>query len=328
MRILVRGAGVAGLTLAHELARRGIAVTVFDKRRQIAGNASWFAGGMLAPWCESESAPAKVLSLGTSAADCWEKALPGSVSRKGTLVIAPARDTSELDRFSDRTSGHERVAENTIAELEPDIEGRFRSGLFFRKEAHIDPRLVLESLAANLASMGAEMLFGEESPPTGIYDFECDCTGIAAKRPGLRAVRGEMVILRTPEISLSRPVRLLHPRIPVYVVPRANHQFMVGATMIESDFDGRITARSLMELLNAAYALHPAFGEAEIMETGTGMRPAYADNLPRVERNGKNLSINGFYRHGFLLAPAMAMIAADMILGPNNPLELADATQN
>ncbi|TGS57705.1 FAD-dependent oxidoreductase, partial [Mesorhizobium sp. M1D.F.Ca.ET.183.01.1.1] len=142
-----------------------------------------------------------------------------------------------------------------------------------------------------------------------------DCTGIAEPRPELRGVRGEMLMLRTGEISLARPVRLLHPRIPVYVVPREQNLFMVGATMIECDADGPVTVRSTMELLGAAYALHPAFGEAELVETGVGVRPAFADNLPRVERDGGHIRINGLYRHGFLLAPAMARQAADLILG-------------
>ncbi len=87
-----------------------------------------------------------------------------------------------------------------------------------------------------------------------------DCTGRAAIAPGsqLRGVRGEMLYLKTTEVALSRPVRLLHPRIPLYVVPRSDGRFMVGATMIESEHGGPISARSLMELLNAAYTLHPA----------------------------------------------------------------------
>jgi len=136
-------------------------------------------------------------------------------------------------------------------------------------------------------------------------------------------VRGEMLIVRTAEISLARPVRLLHPRIPIYVVPRSENLFMVGATMIESDATGPITVRSTMELLSAAYALHPAFGEAELVETGVGVRPAFADNLPRVERDGRRIRINGLYRHGFLLAPAMAGRAADIILGNRAAKEFA-----
>ena len=312
MNVLIRGAGVAGLTLAHELATRGADATVVEKRSEIAGNASWQAGGMLAPWCERESAEEAVLTLGRGAADWWDAALPGHVSRNGTLVLAPARDIGELDRFGGRASGFSQLGANEIAALEPALAGRFGRGLFFGEEAHLDPRKALLALRDKLIGMGARLEFARR---TADADIEVDCTGIADTRAALRGVRGEMLLLRTGEISLTRPVRLLHPRIPAYVVPRGENLFMVGATMIECDAAGPITARSTMELLSAAYALHPAFGEAELVETGAGVRPAFADNLPRVERDGKHLRINGLYRHGFLLAPAMARQAADMILG-------------
>src|SRR5262249_45836536 len=99
-----------------------------------------------------------------------------------------------------------------------------------------------------------------------------------------------------------------------YVVPRGDGVFMVGATMIESDQPARISARSMLELLSAAYALHPAFGEAEIIEIGTGVRPAFPDNLPRIGRHAGRLFVNGLYRHGFLLAPALARRAAQVVL--------------
>ncbi|MDG4886799.1 glycine oxidase ThiO [Mesorhizobium sp. WSM4887] len=313
MKVLIRGAGVAGLTLAHELATRGADVTVVEKRLEIAGNASWHAGGMLAPWCERESAEETVLTLGRDAADWWDAALPGHVSRQGTLVLASARDAGELDRFGRRTSGFRQLDASQIAALEPALDGRFGRGLFFAEEAHLDPRKALLSLRDKLRGMGARVEFGRSSAPAS-QDIEVDCTGSGDRRPEMRGVRGEMLMLRTGEISLARPVRLLHPRISVYVVPRAENLFMVGATMIECDAKGPITARSTMELLGAAYALHPAFGEAELVETGVGVRPAFTDNLPRVERDGGNIRINGLYRHGFLLAPAMARRAADLIL--------------
>ena len=102
--------------------------------------------------------------------------------------------------------------------------------------------------------------------------------------------------------------------MPVYVVPRGPGQFMVGATMIESDEGTRISARSMLELLSAAYALHPAFGEAQIVEIGTGVRAAFPDNLPRIRRVGEALYVNGLYRHGFLLAPALARRVAHVLL--------------
>ena len=102
-----------------------------------------------------------------------------------------------------------------------------------------------------------------------------------------------------------------------YIVPRGDGLFMIGATMIESSDQSRISARSMVELLNAAYALHPSFGEAEIIETGTDVRPAFPDNLPRIRRTGKILRLNGLYRHGYLGSSGWLVI---VLLGLNTDL--------
>ena len=116
-----------------------------------------------------------------------------------------------------------------------------------------------------------------------------------------------MILVKTSEVELSRPVRLIHPRWPLYVIPRENHVFMLGATSIETeDEDWCISVRSALELLGAAYAVHPAFAEARIIEFGSGLRPAFPDNLPRISVRGRRISVNGLYRHGFLMAPALA----------------------
>ncbi|MFI0846514.1 glycine oxidase ThiO [Mesorhizobium sp. IMUNJ 23232] len=326
MKVLVKGAGVAGLTAAFELATLGATVTVAETRACVGGNASWFAGGMLAPWCELESAEQPVLDLGRDAADWWDVATPGQVTRAGTLLVAAPRDAGELDRFASRTSGHRHVDEDEIAHLEPDLGGRFRRGLFFPGEAHLDPRQAMAALHEKLTAMGVEFRFGAGAGQAPGFDRRIDCTGMAAGDDRLRGVRGEMLVLRAPDVSLSRPVRLLHPRFPLYIVPRADHHFMLGATMIESQSGGPITVRSMMELLSAACALHPAFGEAGIIETGVGVRPAFPDNLPRVEASGDTIAINGLYRHGFLLAPATARRAAEMAFGYDEPLESTHET--
>lgn len=316
MKVLVRGAGVAGLTTALELARCDVSVTVVDIRPSLEGSASWFAGGMLAPWCERESAEQAVFDLGQSAADWWDAALPAHVVRNGTLVVAPPRDTGELTRFANRTGGETWLDEEGIARLEPALAGRFRKGLFFSGEAHLDPRKALSAIQQKLAERGVCFRFAASGDlPADGFDRVVDCTGAAAigKVRDLRGVRGEMLYLKTAEIALSRPVRLLHPRYPLYVVPRGDDRFMVGATMIETEDGGPVTSRSLMELLNAAYALHPAFAEARVVETGAGIRPAWPDNFPRVTADLAAIRVNGLYRHGFLLAPAMAAEVASTL---------------
>jgi glycine oxidase len=311
MRVTVVGAGVVGLTTAVTLAERAAQVTLAERSRELGGNASWLAGGMLAPFCEGESAPRTVVELGQGAIDWWDARVPGVV-RAGTLVVAPPRDAGEIDRFSARTRAHAPVDEARIAELEPDLAGRFRKGLFFADEGHLDPRVALSALAERLRAKGGEIRFGADGDALGDADVLVDCRGWAAREalPQLRGVRGEMMRIRSREVTLARAVRFLHPRIPLYIVPRANNEFMIGATMIESAEKSAVSVRSAIELLSAAYALHPAFGEAEILEMSAGIRPAFPDNEPRVEERGGRIFVNGFYRHGFLLTPAFAARAA------------------
>jgi glycine oxidase len=111
--------------------------------------------------------------------------------------------------------------------------------------------------------------------------------------------------------------------MPLYIVPRGEGIYMLGATMIESEDSSRITARSMLELLSAAYALNPAFGEAEVLEIGVDLRPAFPDNLPRIRRLGRTIYANGLYRHGYLLAPALAQGVADLAL-ENKHSEMVD----
>lgn len=314
----VLGAGVAGLSVASELAARGAAVTVIDRGGGPGPHAcSWWAGGMLAPDCEGETAEEPVVRLGREAADWWERHA-GGVARRGTLVVALARDRGEIDRFARRTGNHQALDADGIAALEPDLAGRFSRALHFPGEAHLDPRATLSALRERLESCGVALREGDAAPGGGTV---FDCRGLAARDalPDLRGVKGEMLVLRCPDVVLTRTVRLLHPRIPLYIIPRGDGVYMLGATMIETSERGRITARSLLELLTAAYALHPAFAEAEVLEIGVDARPAFPDNLPRIRRRGDTIHVNGLFRHGFLLAPAMARMAADLALGGPRP---------
>ena len=321
MDVTVIGAGVAGLATAMELHERGARVRVVDRGPELGGSScSWFAGGMLAPWCEGESAEPAVTELGQYALEWWPRHY-AETQMQGTLVVAPPRDAADLSRWAGRTGGHEWIDGERIAALEPDLAGRFRKALFYPREGHLDPRRALAGLRDRLSEAGIAIEYGTALTPEAVTEgMVADCRGYAAapQVPGLRGVKGEMVILRAPDISFSRPIRLLHPRIPLYVVPRGDHVFMVGATSIESDDRRRVSARSLMELLGAAYTLHPAFGEAEVLEIGTDVRPAFPDNLPAIRAEGRMVRVNGLYRHGFLLSPALARQAADALLGSNH----------
>lgn len=308
--VIVIGAGIAGSWQALLFARAGYSVTLLDRDDATMTQAtSHWAGGMLAPWCEQENSEPIITHLGTRSLDLWRTELPDTPFNV-TIVVAHQRDRPDLERFARLTAEHERLDADSITRLEPSLDHRFRDGLFFAGEGHVEPRAVLPQLHESFIEAGGTIRFQTECDPNELNknsDIVIDCRGLGArdKFPDLRGVKGEMIVVETPEVRLSRPVRLIHPRWPLYIIPRDDHQFMMGATSIESGDDG-VSVRSVLELLTAAYSVHPAFAEARIVEIGAGLRPAFPDNLPRIVIDKTVISINGLYRHGFLLAPALA----------------------
>jgi glycine oxidase len=316
LSIIVAGAGIAGLWQAVTLARRGHRVRLLERSSQpFASTASAFAGAMLAPYCETEAAAPVVLDLGLRAIELWRNTYPDTVIQ-GTLVVAGARDRAEVDRFARLTHGHRPVDAAALTALEPDLAGRFGHGLFYPREGHVAPLEAMRFLLEDARRTGVEAQFGSgfSAADAGAATvIDCRGLGAHAELSNLRGVRGERLIVKTREIALHRPVRFLHPRHSIYVVPWQDGLHMIGATVIESDDAGPITVRSALELLGMAYALHPAFGEAEIIEAGAGVRPALPDNIPKVIVRGRTLHVNGMFRHGFLLAPTLAELVADYL---------------
>jgi glycine oxidase len=319
LSIAVIGAGITGLWQAFTLARAGHRVTLIEQSPETApfGHAaSWCAGGMLAPFCEEEAAPPLVRELGLIGITLWRE-LGAIVINQGSLVVASARDLGELKRYQRMTRGSELVDQAAIRDLEPDLADRFASGLYFPAEAHVPARAGLAALLIAARQAGAKTRFGRPwtRDEASDCDWTIDCRGIAASDhlTDLRGVRGEMAVVRTPDISLSRPVRLLHPRFPLYVVPWGDDQFMLGASVVERSDAGPVTLRSTLDLLGSAYTLSPTFAEAEIVELAAGVRPAFTDNVPRIVAQGRMLSVNGMYRHGFLTAPVFAEAVARYI---------------
>lgn len=328
MRVAVIGAGVAGLACAVELAERGASVQLLERSPEPARDGcSWFAGGMLAPWCERENAEELIATLGAEGIAWWRERAASTVCN-GTLVVAHSRDMLELTRFARRTTHWQWLEGAGLQQIEPELAGRFERALFFAEEAHLDPRAAVGALAEQLRARGVSLRFGVDAHGALIEaDVTLDCRGLAARDvlTDLRGVKGEMLLVHSSEIHLSRPVRILHPRIPMYIVPRGPGLYMIGATSIESEDAQRITARSVIELLNGACMVHPAFGEAHIVELGTQVRPAFADNLPQLRWQDGILYVNGLYRHGFLLAPALARMAAEVVLNDRCYPEVMDA---
>ncbi|KJC52838.1 glycine oxidase [Bradyrhizobium sp. LTSP885] len=312
--VSIIGAGVAGAWQALLFAQAGHAVTLHERSDAAMTDAtSHWAGGMLAPWCEAEASEPVISRLGIRSLALWREHFP-QTPFNGSLVVAHPRDRADFERFARLTTGHRRLDAEGVSDLEPSLEGRFRDALFYPDEGHVEPRRVLPQLHAAIAKAGGTVTFNSDVAADDLDGLVIDCRGLAARdrAPSLRGVKGEMIVIETAEVELSRPVRLIHPRWPLYVIPRGDGRFMLGATSIEAE-DRGVSVRSALELLGAAYAVHPAFAEARIVEFGSGLRPAFPDNLPKIAIDKDQISINGLYRHGFLLAPALAELTLSFV---------------
>jgi glycine oxidase len=329
----IAGAGLAGRLLAWRLALSGCRVSLFDaKHRDDLTSASQTAAAMLSPLAELAVSDDAVFELGQRSLTLWpqwlaEMTTPVYFRQDGTVVVAHTQDGASLEHFSRLL--HHKLPEAckglvqsldaaALAQVEPLLAGRFNGGLFLAGEGQLANDQLMAALAIELDSLGVQWHEGQVikrveaqaiacRDQTYRVDVTVDARGVGSRSalPTLRGVRGEVLRVKCESVTLKRPVRLMHPRYQLYVAPRPNGEFVVGATELESEDAGPVTVRSVLELASALHSLHPAFGEARILRMSAALRPALDDHRPRVEQLSGVWHINGLYRHGYLCAPAL-----------------------
>lgn len=337
--IAILGAGLMGRLLALELAREGHRIEVFEAQGpQADGAAARVAAAMLAPLAESAITEPGVVRMGQYGLTRWPALLQQLDARvffqqNGTLVVWHRQDAADAQRLCGLFEKNRRINPSLPAlqaldtahlnQIEPALQGRFKQGVYLSGEGQLDNRQLLNALEQTLNRLG--MQFHWHTPrettdfvpgTTGQPDLVIDCRGLGARTEWshLRGIRGEVVRVYAPEVTLQRPTRLVHPRYPLYIAPKEDHLFVVGATEIESDDMGPASVRSVMELLSALYTVHSGFAEARILEIATQCRPTLPDNLPAVRWLGqRTLQVNGLYRHGYMISPAMLDITLQIL---------------
>lgn len=338
-RVVVLGAGLMGRLLALDLARRGHAIELYEAGAADGGrSAARVAASMLAPLAESAVTEAVVVRMGQYSLKRWSEliaSLPEPVffQQEGTLIVWHQQDrphAEQLRRHLQRTASEhpglppfKTLDRSALSLLEPALAGRFSQGLLLPGEGQLDNRQLLQALLSALLATGVQLHWNSPRAPEsfepreqGPRDWLIDCRGLGAKPQWnqLRGVRGEVLRVHAPEVHLSRPLRLIHPRYPLYIAPKTDQIFVIGATEIESEDRSPVSVRSTLELMSAAYSVHSGFAEARVLELATQLRPTLPDNLPALRRLGpRQLQVNGLYRHGFLIAPALLDVLVQMI---------------
>ncbi len=346
LHVGIAGAGLAGRSLAWRLLRAGCRVSLFDARqRNDVATASHTAAAMLSPLAELAVSDEAVFELGQRSMALWpqwvdELAEFGGervyLKQQGTLVVAHTPDGASLEHFN-RLLHHKLPAAcqaqvhaldaRAVAELEPLLAGRFDKGLYLEGEGQLANDQWMAALALEIDRLGGQWHEGvavqqisahgvRAAGQTHRVNVAVDARGVGSKAdlPTLRGVRGEVLRVSCPGVTLRRPVRLMHPRYQLYVAPRPNHEFVVGATELESEDTGPVTVRSVLELASALHSLHPVFGEARVLRMSAALRPALDDHRPVIVQRDGVWHLNGLFRHGYLCAPALVTDLAHQLL--------------
>jgi glycine oxidase len=328
MKIGIAGAGLLGRLLAFQLSRGGHEVHVFDPApdAQARGAAGWTAAGMLSPVAELECADQRVFAWGVRSLELWPQIVaqlsaPVELRQAGSLLLAHRGDEGSAQRtiglLQSKAVASYAPQQLTIAklrELEPSVQGPAHAWML-PCEGSIHTVQAMQALAvsspgvrwhwnASVATLEAGRMVAGGGSLAFDHVFDVRGTGARPQLP-VRGVRGEMFWLHAPGLAFTRPLRLLHPRHRVYIVPRADDIVVVGASEIESEDRSPVSLRTTVELLAAAHSVLPELAEARLVHSESNLRPALPDNLPLVGAQPGLTRINGLFRHGWLIAPAL-----------------------
>lgn len=335
MRVAVIGAGIIGLACAEELLRAGHDVRVFDPTP--ARGATYAAAGMLAPEAEAWHGESALLRLGLASAAMWR----GYAARlgpqvdyrpQGTVLVGHDHDDLrtvhrcvQLLREHDLAAGV--LSRRALREAEPTVSSRTAGGVLLPDDHQVNPRRVAEAL---LARVGDRLVRERATQAAGgvvtgagtAYpaDVVVEATGTAAAHT--RPVRGEILRTRMDDPP-ARVVRGWVHGWPVYLVPRAGGEVVVGATEEEHAGEPVPTVGGVARILDAARRLVPGVDRAEILEVLARDRPGTPDNGPLIgpvtDGRGTRIVAAGHYRSGVLLAPVTAQAVRAHVEGTPVP---------
>jgi glycine oxidase len=329
------GGGLLGRVAAFVLVNEGYNITIFEKSslNPPVGNrrsAAFSSAGMLSPLSERESGGEEVFNLGTRSMVLWpllDNLVRDTIGTglglkiQGNIFVSQHQDLPFSERLFERLDFKKNPASvDLIQNIEPCLDSKLKCWLV-ENEGQIDPHVAMENLYQasinNNSNTKINWCFDSEvnkiegstifvNEKKNEFDWIFDFRGTGANELNIRGVRGEIFVLSPPKnFVLNHPIRLIHPRVRIYVVPKINGEVIVGATEIEVEDLSPVSVNSTLELLNAAQIILPELNEARVKYSDVNLRPATTDNLPIYFSNSKITSVNGLFRHGWLLAPAL-----------------------
>lgn len=343
MKVAVIGAGIVGLACAEELVRAGHDVRLFDP--DPGAGATRAAAGMLAPAGEAWHGETELLRLGVASARLWPQyaarlhaasGLDVDLRTAGTLLVGQDHDDLQQVRRTLEVLEAEGLAFRELDRREAGAEeptlSRVAGAALLPDNLNVNPRRVVRAL---LHLLGERVVRARATPgDVGVRVADCTrvacdavvvATGVEARAlvPAVRPVKGETIRLR----AADPPTRVLRARVhgePVYVVPRAGGEVVVGASEEEHDTEPAANLGTVVRLLHAARTLVPGLETSAVLEITARHRPGTPDNGPLigpVDGPGpvRRILAVGHYRGGVLLAPLTAQVVRAHVEGAEVP---------
>jgi glycine oxidase len=349
LRVAVIGGGVIGLSTALALARSGADVSVFEAGASCGLRASSRAGGMLGLSYElDELRKSGTTTLALRAMELWPEfaaSLPLSIDLRRSGVLACATTAAESLRLESlaalvRETGlpSQALSAVDIAALEPALAGPVLTAWRFPADGQVDPRSLVEALARALTAAGVRIALnapvgrieaspeGFRIPEAGNWDRVLIATGVGGI-PEFRSsqygrldaglgqavpVKGHMLALEPGAGALAHVIRAGD----VYIIPKSRWT-LVGATSEPDLADEAVDPDLIDQLRTRAEALVPGLRNVGMIDAWAGVRPGSPDGAPQIGETaipGAYAAL-GCYRNGILLAPAVAELAAAILLG-------------
>jgi glycine oxidase len=351
---IVVGAGIIGLAIGRELARRGARTAILEERT-VASGATQASAGVLAPYIEAPSEGAlheltvrSLLLYDRFIADLQnDSGRLVEYQRSGTLEVATSAESA--DRLGELRAAlrADGVAADWMdgaaaARLEPAL-GQFRGALLVGTHGYVRVAQLTAALLDAARAHGAAALEGcrvEQIVPEPGAGLTVSAGGdlhhaatvviaagswsrhVGAGAPPVRPVRGQLLELQWKGPPIGR---VLWSDL-CYVVPWKDGTVLVGATVEDAGFDQRTTVGGVGGLMEAACRLMPAAGDATFVAARAGLRPSTADGLPFIGRAPAHPGLvyaTGHYRNGVLLAPLTADLVADLVIADRTDPALA-----
>ncbi|MGI8607709.1 MAG: NAD(P)/FAD-dependent oxidoreductase [Candidatus Dormibacteria bacterium] len=352
-RVGVVGSGIAGLTLAWELARRGAQVVIVQSARP---RTSLVAAGMLAPMPES-SVTSHLLRFGVEALRFYPQFLQTlaedsrrDVGFRRSGVLRLAATEADAGAIREGVGSYEAagmpsqwLSPRALRRLRPGLPDGLAGALLSFDEAQVQPDWLLAALQEAAARHGVQTVDGEvvalprHTPGAALrladgrlmdFDRAVLAAGSWAGELGgeavpVRPVKGQLLVFR----DASGPDHIIYSGHN-YVLTKADSTVVLGGTVEEAGFS--LAADAEAETLRDVIPLTWPGLRGIAAATRVGLRPATPDELPIVGaipgRPGL-YAFTGHYRNGFLLAPHQARLAsieildghAQELLGPLRP---------